>query len=1114
MKKIVLFIFVVNSIFVYAVAPSFAQTAQIKANAAEIIHAQPDVLTTQANSSGYGLYATDGGVIHSDAGSVSTSGSSAAGLFAAEPGSTIYWQGTNITTSGFRGRGIDTVRGGQVIGYGSVITTGERAHAIQAGDTNATAGPTKVTLQPGTSVHTFGNGSYGLHAYATGTMVGTANIVTEGMSSFGAHAEKDSSIDIYNSTIETHGLNAIGLLANTDGITPGVNYTPGQLTATSTMVKTTGDSAFGTFADVQASITLIDTTIETSGDSAVGLFANRGGSIDSQGNVSTNGNNAHGVAAGLIVVPGMIDRIKHTGSIVTKGDDAYGAFAQNAAQLNISGSIRTLGQLSHGALIDGARLDLANLDVKTEGDDAVGLYAKNGASIVGQGTITTQGSRAHGVVLEEDSVVNLENAAIITHGISADGVAVKESTLTLANGVILTKGNGLTITNSSNVTLINTAVESALSVVEARFSNENAQINLNIDGTSNLRSQNGVLLNVKRDLVSGETGNIALTFADQSIVSGDIIDIDTKTIGYTDVSLGAGVKWVGSAQGVRHFKSLGGNSQISFDEGSVLTGDLHGLSTKFQFHNTGISIAGDLFLSDNSYASGGSESSAIGVGGNVVVDATSTQTGSWSISGDLLNNGKIAPGTNLGIVTVGGNFVASSTSVYEVEINASRQSDIIIIGGTATLAGHVSLVTAGGISDFAVNHRYTILSAAGGLNGSIYDGGLDWNGSSSFVFVAPKLSYDAQNVYLTLARNNLSIAGVGQTPNEKAIGGAIDGGALPSAFENEVLLQTDDKAVTMLLSQLSGEAHQTVLSALQQNASHARDTITTRLHEAFADDGPVLWSRAINTNASSRSNSDYSRLKQNSSSLFLGADAMITDAFRGGIMAGIEKADFDVDDLGSSADSDSYSFGGYGSWQQKNIKLRFGGVYSWHNVSMSRSFPIFSMPQTLESEYKANTLQLFSELGYKFNFDAVDIEPFAGLAYIQSRREGFKEHSSNSSFAVDLDGDSTSISNTISTLGVRIGHKWKLSDEINIEADVTPEWRHAFGDENVRSLFALNQSDRFEIRGLPMARDTFALNTDFTFTFNEKVSLNLSYGGQFSREFTENSFRGLAKIKF
>lgn len=1100
--------------FAIAFENTYAQAGQIKAGYGETVGIQPDVVTTQSNTNGYGLYATDGGIIHSGLGNVSTSGSSATGLFAAEPGSVIYWQGTNISTAGFRGRGIDTVRGGQVIGYGTIITAGERAHAIQAGDTNPTAGPAKVTLLSGTSVHTISNGSYGLHAYATGTISGTANIVTEGVSSFGAHAEKDSTITIDNSNIETHGLNAIGLLANTDSIMPGVDYTPGHLTATATVVKTTGDNAFGAFADVQASITLIDTTIETLGDNAIGLFANRGGTIDSKGRVSTNGNNAYGVAAGLIAVPGKTDSVKQNGSIITKGDDAYGAFAQNAAELDISGSIQTFGDASHAAVIDGAKLRIDNLSVKTEGNDALGLYAKAGATITGQGDITTQGGHAHGVVVETDSAVNLDNTTIKTYGAFAVGASVNKGAFTLANGVISTNAHGIAVADSSNVTLVNTDVESKLSTIVARFTEDNAQINLNIDGTSNLKSDNGVLLHVERDVLPAQTGAVNLVIADQSTVIGDIVDNDAKTSGYTDVTLGANVTWNGSVQGVRHFKSTGGSSRISFGEGSRLHGDFHAISSDINFHQTGASVEGNILLSHNSNVAGGSPTSAIAVAGTMIVDATSSMRGSWTVAGNLTNDGTIAPGTTVGTITVGGNFVASDSSVYEVEINAYGNNDIITIAGTATLGGHVSLITQGQESGFTVNHRYTILSAQGGFNGTTYDGLVNWNGSSPFIYVAPTLSYDLQNVYLTLARNNVLISSAGETPNERAVGRALDYGGLSGNFGRALLLQTNQKAVKSLLSQLTGEAHQSLLSALQQSSSHTRDAINDRLRDAFAEDGPVVWSRAINTNSTTKSYPEYSSLQQNSTALFVGADTTIVEDIRAGIMAGISNTDFNVDALGSSAHSNSYHIGAYGSWNYEDWRLSLGSAYSWHNISMKRSFSIFDTPQTLESEYRADSFQVFSEVGYKIKWNAITVEPFGGVAYIQTNRDSFNEDAYNSTFAVNLNGEQSSMRNTISSLGIRLQSEWQLENAMQLELYVTPEWRHSFGNQNARSLFSFNNSNSFEISGLPITRDVFAIDNALMLSLNEAVSLSVSYNGQFGKGFVENSIKGLFKIKF
>lgn len=217
---------------------------------------------------------------------------------------------------------------------------------------------------------------------------------------------------------------------------------------------------------------------------------------------------------------------------------------------------------------------------------------------------------------------------------------------------------------------------------------------------------------------------------------------------------------------------------------------------------------------------------------------------------------------------------------------------------------------------------------------------MNWNGSSPFIYVAPTLSYDLQNVYLTLARNNVLISSAGETPNERAVGRALDYGGLSGNFGRALLLQTNQKAVKSLLSQLTGEAHQSLLSALQQSSSHTRDTINDRLRDAFTDDGPIVWSRAINTDSTTKSYPEYSSLKQNSTALFVGADITIVEDIRTGIMAGISNTDFNVDTLGSSAHSNSYHIGAYGSWNYEDWRLSLGSAYSWHNISMKRSFPI------------------------------------------------------------------------------------------------------------------------------------------------------------------------------
>ena len=63
---------------------------------------------------------------------------------------------------------------------------------------------------------------------------------------------------------------------------------------------------------------------------------------------------------------------------------------------------------------------------------------------------------------------------------------------------------------------------------------------------------------------------------------------------------------------------------------------------------------------------------------------------------------------------------------------------------------------------------YTILNATGGLTGA-YSSVI-----SNFAFLTPSLSYDANNVYLTLVLRQSAFAARRHTPNQRAVGAVLD----------------------------------------------------------------------------------------------------------------------------------------------------------------------------------------------------------------------------------------------------------------------------------------------------------------------------------------------------
>ena len=116
-----------------------------------------------------------------------------------------------------------------------------------------------------------------------------------------------------------------------------------------------------------------------------------------------------------------------------------------------------------------------------------------------------------------------------------------------------------------------------------------------------------------------------------------------------------------------------------------------------------------------------------------------------------------------------GSLTLAAGSAYQINVTAAGQNNGLGLSGTATLQGGSVVLTAEP-GNYARNPTYTIVSAAGGANGTL-------TAANAFAFLAPSLSYDANNVYLTLSQ---SFTRGAQTANQRAVGGVLDQAA-PSA---------------------------------------------------------------------------------------------------------------------------------------------------------------------------------------------------------------------------------------------------------------------------------------------------------------------------------------------
>lgn len=515
------------------------------------------------------------------------------------------------------------------------------------------------------------------------------------------------------------------------------------------------------------------------------------------------------------------------------------------------------------------------------------------------------------------------------------------------------------------------------------------------------------------------------------------------------------------------------------------------------------------------------------LGGSVSMYHGTILAGIGTIDGTVnINDGAtIAPGNSIGTLTIAGNLHLREGSTYEVEVNRDGQSDLVDVAGTATIHGGVVRVIAG-TGNYAASTQYTILTADGGVNGAFTDGV-----TSNLAFLDPSLSYDDNNVYLTMTRNGTTFENVGQTRNQIAAGGGVESlGAGNSVYDAALNLSAEQARYAF--DQLSGEIHASAKSALIEDSRFVRSAVNDRLRAAFDGvgasgsavtyengvprpvaantDGFAVWGQGFGSWGHTSGDGNAARINRSTGGFFVGADAPVFDTWRFGAVAGYSQTSFNAKDRHSSGSSDNYHVGLYGGTAWGDLAFRSGAAYTWHDISTSRSVAFAGFSESLKGDYNAGTAQVFGELAYGFNFGATRFEPFANLAYVNLHTGGFRETGG----AAALSNGSSSTDTTFTTLGLRGSTSFDLNGA-SVTAKGMVGWRHAFDDVTPTSTHRfVGGGNAFTVAGVPVARDAAVIEAGLDFALTPSAVIGVTYGGQFGSGIVDQSFKANFSAKF
>ena len=492
--------------------------------------------------------------------------------------------------------------------------------------------------------------------------------------------------------------------------------------------------------------------------------------------------------------------------------------------------------------------------------------------------------------------------------------------------------------------------------------------------------------------------------------------------------------------------------------------------------------------------------------------------GSGTIVGNLLNGGIVAPGNSIGTLTVTGNYTQSAGGTFAPEVAANGQSDLLSIGGTASLGGAVAVVTQPG-TGYAPRTTYRILTATGGLGGTSF-GSI----ANNYPFLQPSLSYDANNAYLTLQMGGFAAAAA--TPMQAAVGGVIDANVNTATGDFAQVLSAiatnvqSPAAAQYVLQTLSGNNYAGFASTAVQGAqtfmnnfagqagggapTGSRVALAEACEVACDGTSPARWGAwggAIGGLGTIGANAAVGAVTYNAGGFAAGLDRQLADTIRLGVTAGYSAGNQWVSGFAGQGSTSTFNIGLYGNYAEgpAYVDALAGYAYSANQMWRPISLPGLATRTALG---QAGVNQWYGQLeaGWRFDIGTAAnawLTPFARLQAYTGTQNAFTETGAQS---LNLSVAQQTTNSLRSVLGAQLGGGIDLGWREKLALTLRAGWSHEYADVSrpVTAALAGAPAMPFTTFGISPTRDGALLGLAASTAIADATSVYLRYEGTLS----------------
>ena len=456
---------------------------------------------------------------------------------------------------------------------------------------------------------------------------------------------------------------------------------------------------------------------------------------------------------------------------------------------------------------------------------------------------------------------------------------------------------------------------------------------------------------------------------------------------------------------------------------------------------------------------------------------------------------------------------AATASVPEVEANAAGQSDRINVGGTAAIGGGATVQVLAQPGNYGRSTTYTILRANGGVSGT-YAGVSD-----NFAFLTPSLSYDANDVFLTLTLNSFEFGG--RTYNQRQVGRTLDqtfnsASGDYATVQNAIMgLGTANGPIT--LDMISGQQYAGFSNAMVQGAQLFLTNFANRagsssgggtkiaLAEAcdVACDATTpavwgVWGGAVGGTGTIAGNDNAGTFTYSVGGFSGGLDRKFGDSFLAGVTVGYQTGGQWTGAFDGRSVTDAIQAGLYGSFLQGPLYVDAIAAYGYSSNQLWRNINIPGLqPRTAYGNGGANQFLGQLETGWRFDLGGTPnyfVTPFGLIQGSVSAQNAFTETGAQS-LNLGVAQQTTSSLRTI--FGAQLGAALDVGLRDKIAAQLRFGWSHEYSDtaRPVTASFVGAPAVPFTVFGAAPTRDGAVIGFSASTAIAEAMGVYVRYEG-------------------